>query len=254
VEEILQPGLNGRRSFLSFRQRNAAANKSMNPNALFRLFIDRANELENTRFFASLPNATWGITLGLPDGAKKSEATVVYPKGQSTGFPSSVMIKFEMPTQDKTELAQMVQTQLPDKDDFMSFLVTFRKFVAQKELLHLGRIYKEIDRYLQDGFTKTASRQSLRRWRSALKENYPTTVYVHGRDLEPEAAAVRLWMQGHVFHEDPKKKEELGLDRMEQPLRDMVILQFVQFALNVTREILFVRDLLKRVCRLDLLK
>ena len=184
----------------------------MNPITLFQLFIERANELERTRFIRSLPDANWRISLDLPSGAKQAGTTVTYPEGSSSELPSSIIVKDEVPKQDKSGmLAEIgIQTRLPDNDDLTSFLVTFRKFVAQGELLHLCRIYSKIDGCLPDGFTKRAFRQSRQRWRCVSEENCPTTVFVGGRVLAPEVSAVRLWIESLEIEESPLSPFTIG--------------------------------------------
>jgi hypothetical protein len=225
----------------------------MNDVGTFGLFIQRANEIETTRFWRSLPKANWGITMGLPPDARVVSVTDIYTPDSK--FPSSITAHFALPQRGDSVtdiVGSLLKIQLPDQDDLRSFLVVFRRFVAQKELLHLLRIYNTVEQCLPEGFTKDAFKKSKGRYKAACRQNYPSDFTIGDTKLKPEYAAVHLWMQGHVFHDEPEKIAELGLDAYEEPVRSAIIFQFVQFALNATREILLVRQLLKRVLKLNL--
>lgn len=226
--------------------------QTMDNVSLFNLFIRRAEELEATRFWQSIPTADWGITMGLPVGTGIVSISAEH-NAPDRELPTSVVARFALPRQEQIAnvFGSFYAVKFPDQDDLRSFLVIFRKFVAQKELLHLGGIYNRIDLAVPDGFTKEAFRASRKRW-SICRKDGRSDFRVSGLNSNPEYAAVNLWMQGHVFHDVPEKMDELGLDKYDESVRKAIIFNCVKFAVNVTREIVLMRKLLKRVLRLKL--
>lgn len=205
--------------------------------AVFQRYIQRANELETTRFLSSAESWTWGLTLCMSD-----EDRLV----SSTSNHGSISAVF-----DSTDAAieGRHKVRLPDRDDLDAFLLRFRRFVAQGEMLFLPNVYNLAEKCLPSGFTSNALRHSRTRFERAMRENYPCRFRIAGRDFEPQECAVRLWIQGDVFHDNEEKRELLGIDKMPEVTRNLIIFQFIQFALNVTAEVLLVRGLLKRAIR-----
>ena len=85
-----------------------------------------------------------------------------------------------------------------------------------------------------------------------MKENYPNDMRIGGQKFEPQKYAVDVWIQGHVFHDDETKWKELGLDRMLEPERKALLIQFWEYFVKAATQVLLVRDLLKRAFRLKL--
>lgn len=169
----------------------------LSPRETFELFIERTDELSRMRIIRNqgLSNE-WSVSMG---------------QNQPTVFRS-------------------VQ---PDEEDFRSYLMAFRKFVSKEEPVFIGYIHGLCYKHFTSDELKGHIQNCQRGWRENVKRG-GIKLNFHGRDIEPEDIA-DLWINGHYFHDDPEKAQEL---KRYMPYGTLVMRQeLLQVVIEVTRVI-----------------
>ncbi|HDZ01485.1 MAG TPA: hypothetical protein ENH52_08490 [Nitrospirae bacterium] len=146
------------------------------------------------------------------------------------GFNSSITIKYE------AEKGLHFQSVHPDEEYFRSFLLTFRKFVSEKEPIYLYRIYNICQQYLTNEKDKEYLVKSRNIWKDTLKSS-GLKLILNGREMSPEVVT-DLWINGYYFHDDIEKVN--ALNGMLPHERMLIKNQFENFIIEAVRVVLHV--------------
>jgi len=133
----------------------------------------------------------------------------------------------------------------PNEDLLRSYLMSFRKFVSQGEPLYVGTIHNLCQKHFTSDELKGHIRNCQQGWKRALEHNGVRLV-LEGKEISPEYLA-DLWINGHYFHEDIRKAQEL-----KRYLPAPFIFarhEFIAFVLEATRVIGATRYAIKMALR-----
>ncbi|MCR4320416.1 MAG: hypothetical protein NUV74_08820 [Candidatus Brocadiaceae bacterium] len=146
------------------------------------------------------------------------------------GFNSSITVKYE------AQKGLHFQSVHPNEEYFRSFLLTFRKFVSEKEPIYLNRIYNICQQYLTNEKYKEYLVKSRNIWRESLKSTGFKLTF-NGREMSPEVV-MDLWINGYYFHDDIEKVN--ALNGMLQHEKMLVKYQFENFIIEAVRVVIYV--------------
>ena len=149
------------------------------------------------------------------------------------GFNSSITMKYE------AEKGLHFQSVHPDEEYFRSFLLTFRKFVSEKEPIYLNRIYNICQQYLTNEKHKEYLVKSRNIWKDALKSS-GFKLTLNGKEMSPEVVT-DLWINGYYFHDDIEKVNTLN--GMLPHERMLIKNQFENFIIEAVRVVLYVGNI-----------
>ena len=127
-----------------------------------------------------------------------------------------------------------------DEDNLRSFLVTFRQFISEKELVYLRRIYRLCHQHIRGDELREHLRHDREMWKQMHKA-CGVKLTLNGRDITPEYVA-DLWVNGYYFHSDPDKRNALTGLLSDAGL--MVRFTFLNFLVEGTRQVLYVRNMI----------
>ncbi len=95
----------------------------------------------------------------------------------------------------------------PNEDLLRSFLLDFRKFISKEEPVYIGYIHGLCHKCFTSDELKDSIRRCQEGWMQTLQNNGVKLV-VNGKEITPELLG-DLWINGHYFHHDPEKVDEL---------------------------------------------
>jgi hypothetical protein len=134
-----------------------------------RLFLERVDELKQLRLLRE-----W-----------KSGLQISYQQGQPTRF----------------EFHQ------PDEEALRSYLLTFRQFFSDDEPVFMYRIHNLCSLNVRSDVVRERLAESRAAWTKAMKTS-GLGLEIDELTISPEKA-MRLWINGHYFHNDYEKRELL---------------------------------------------
>src|SRR5262249_13833321 len=124
----------------------------------------------------------------------------------------------------------------PDEDDLRSFLTIFRKFISDRELVFLYRVYNICQQHITSDTVKGYLIRSREIWKDALKHT-GIKLTINRKEFTPEYVT-DLWINGYYFHDDAEKitvlKSLLPHERM------LVKNQFLNVVVDATRQVFYV--------------
>ncbi len=133
------------------------------------------------------------------------------------------------------------QSREPDEEDLRSFLLTFRRFVADGDPLNIGHIHNICERRLRSDDLRRHLREARAHWRRDAETGGMSLVF-NGRQISPEYVA-DLFINGHYFHDEPAKRAKLA--SLREPLEYLVVRHhFLNFVLDGTRQVFYVANVL----------
>ncbi len=118
----------------------------------------------------------------------------------------------------------------PDEEDLRSYLLGFRKCLAQKEPMFLGRVFNLAYRHITADEIVEALVSTREGWKQALDRGGMNFV-INDEQLKPEAV-MDLWINGWYFHEDEDKRQRLDA-LAKVPMTRWLFLNAVVDASNV---------------------
>jgi hypothetical protein len=121
----------------------------------------------------------------------------------------------------------------PNEDLLCSYLLKFRKFISKGEPLYIGAIHNLCQKHFTSEELKGHIRNCRQGWKRTLEHNGVRLTF-NGKQISPEYLA-DLWINGHYFHEDTQKAEEL-----KRYLPGPVVFarhEFIAFVVEATRVI-----------------
>lgn len=119
----------------------------------------------------------------------------------------------------------------PDEEDLRSYLMAFRKFVSEREPLFIGYIHGLCHKHFTSDELKGRIRDCQNGWKETLSHG-GIKLRFDGSEMQP-AHIADLWINGHYFHDDPEKADEL---RRYVPFGNLMLKQeFIQFVVEATR-------------------
>lgn len=95
-----------------------------------------------------------------------------------------------------------------DEEDLRSFLLTFRQFVSKNEPIFIERIFNDCERYLKNDKLKEQIRKAREEWAHTFHRMGPISMTINNKNLTGEYV-LDLYINGHYFHNDSEKAEEL---------------------------------------------
>jgi len=140
------------------------------PSEVFRLFIERSDELDRTRLCQS--GSELGVTFKVVEGR-----TEIVPR-------------------------------FPDEEDLRSYLVVFRHFLLDREPVFLYRVFTLCEMDLTSDPHKVKARSARAGLKTATAGSGFALIYQE-KDLTPEDS-LGLLLNGVYFHSDPKHREYLA--------------------------------------------
>ena len=100
----------------------------------------------------------------------------------------------------------------PDEEAYeealQSFLLLFRQFISENEPIFINRIFTDTIRYLQSDTLKTEVEKARKAWNDSFRKMGSLQVVIDNKELTAEYL-LDLWINGHYFHNDSEKEEEL---------------------------------------------
>ena len=134
------------------------------------------------------------------------------------------------------------ELQQPDENDLRSFLLTFRKFLAQESDVNLQMIHGIIFRHLQREDPDHDIRRDLgaanSKWRSHLAGS-SMKLNINGQDRPPELV-ITMWINGKYFHDDPEYIEEIEQLEKNDPITfDVYRTQFLDGVIATTKYVMW---------------
>ncbi len=151
------------------------------------------------------------------------------------GFSATLKIKWDHKTGLSHEISE------PDEEDLRSFLLTFRHFVSNDEPVFLNKIYNFLHLSLTDDVLKDNLVESRKHVKQCQKTAGLQLDY-NGEVISPEAI-LNMWINGHYFHNDEDLKKKL--DELVDSTLMIVRYNFLDFLIEVSKEILYVRDVIE---------
>jgi hypothetical protein len=131
----------------------------------------------------------------------------------------------------------------PDEEDLRSYLVDFRKFMAEREPVFLARVLSVARRHVTSDEIVAQLAAARSRWKEALKKG-DFEIVVNEEQLRPETI-MDLWIDGYYFHDDPEKRRKLDALAMVPTSRWF----FIDSVLTATHVILSSGHVLKVALR-----
>jgi len=127
-----------------------------------------------------------------------------------------------------------------DEDAFRSFLLDFRKTVAQGSSTNWNYICNKVEKSHLDEIKK----EEVRKCRAALKEfgQHGCIRYVFGETEQKPEEMIDVWLNGHYFHEDEQKSKYINKGSLGFATYKFV---FMENVLNQTRVLFILNRLLK---------
>ncbi len=133
----------------------------------------------------------------------------------------------------------MIAENMVDEEDLRSFLLHFRKFFANKELVFVNHIFNICMKELQSDTLKDGLKEARRQWSEALKLG-PFELRLRDETWTPEYIT-DLLINGYYFHDDPDKRKALNsipapaIPLTRHVFRDhlIVALNYVHYVRNV---------------------
>lgn len=184
--------------------KKTVARRMPNPIARLERFCEVAQELRESRMLHK--NFTVGLTVKCSPGQKEA---IYVSKG-------------------------------PDRTDLKAFLVTFRKFLSDKEPIHLSTIYNLCDRLIENETYNDNLRQSKLIVNGTLKST-GINVYYHGKPITPK----HIWtlLINVDFHEDYEKIIEFKA--LNHDIKLIYQMIFVDMIIRVTQQIFRVDKIIR---------
>jgi hypothetical protein len=114
----------------------------------------------------------------------------------------------------------------PDEEDLRSYLMTFRQFIMENEPVFVNRVHRAAKREIRSDQLQEALAKAMAEYRAARTQG-SVQMTVDGVSPEPWVI-LDLWLNGHYFHSDKRKAEELErLVAVQGPLSKHVALDLV---------------------------
>src|ERR1051326_6379380 len=168
------------------------------PRELLELFVARAEELERSRLLVN-------------------------------GFSPSFSMNWDRMSGVRFESSQ------PDEEDLRSYLVTFRKFISDREPLYLFKIHNICFQHLVSDKLRNNLIEARQAWQKELKQG-GIHLNFNERDIRPEYIT-NLWINGYYFHDEPEKYRKL---KSLLPHENMLVKHiFLDHVIEATRQILY---------------
>ncbi len=136
----------------------------------FKLFVERAGELRNTRLV------------------------------QSGGPRMSLSMKWNH----EDELLRIESTK-PNEDDLKAFLLTFRQFFMDRDPVFLGRIFSLLQQWMTDDHLKGEVVKAREHWKACIK-GAGIEVAVDDVRMTPEHVT-KVMINGLCFHNDQRYRK-----------------------------------------------
>lgn len=160
-------------------------------------------------------------------------------------------VKWSLTVDRIPDLSVSMRWDFPDEEDFRSFLMDFRRFIAPNEPIHFNKVCNTLYKMLR---TNNDVREDLivarRQWRDTLGKN-GGGIRFEEQMFSPEEV-IDLWLNGYYFHRDLEKYEQL--DKMLSFSLPFVKAHFANFVIDATRIIIFVGHLTAYAMKHNLLK
>jgi hypothetical protein len=121
----------------------------------------------------------------------------------------------------------------PNEDLLRSYLLVFRRFISKNEPIFIGYIHGLCRKHFTSDELMSHIEACQRGWKQTLAQA-GIRMNLDGRETSSEHIA-DLWINGHYFHEDPAKAEELK--QYVPPAIFMVRQEFLNFVIESTRVI-----------------
>ena len=131
----------------------------------------------------------------------------------------------------------------PDEDDLRSFLLLFRHFVSDREPVFVERIFNDCFRFLSNDHLKGELQKAKSHWKQLLYRAGVMEVIVDEKTLSGEYV-LNLWINGHYFHNDTEKREELS--RLLGDILPLVRVKFISTLPYLTNVIIFVAQVVNK--------
>lgn len=133
----------------------------------------------------------------------------------------------------------------PDEEDLRSYLITFRKFIAQREPLYLFKIYNICLQYLLSDKMRDNLLEARAAWTKQLRDG-GFRLNFNDRNISPEYIT-DLWINGYYFHDEPEKYRKL---KSLLPHENMLVRHvFLDHLLEATRQIAYLTFVIKVAMR-----
>lgn len=103
-----------------------------------------------------------------------------------------------------------LSSEQPDEELLRSFLLTFRRFISEKEAVFLFRIFNLCQQCLSSDKLKEHLIEARQHWSRELRGGKTGNVRFNlsGQNVNPEYIT-DLWINGFYFHDSPQKLREL---------------------------------------------
>jgi hypothetical protein len=95
----------------------------------------------------------------------------------------------------------------PDEEDFRSYLLDFRKFMAAREPIFLNRVLEVARRHVTSDEIVAGLASARSAWKDALRKG--TVRYMHNDEHFSPETILDLWINGWYFHDDTDKRRRL---------------------------------------------
>ena len=149
-----------------------ASPESRAPSVLLNLFLDRAAELFGTRL------------------------------ARSGGLDTSFSINFDRATGARFSISN------PDEEDLRSYLLTYRQFISNDEPVFVNKIHNVLWHNLDSSSKyREGLAEAQGHWRQQCRQGM-IALSIDGKALPPELLQ-DLWINGHYFHNDSRKRQDL---------------------------------------------
>ena len=96
----------------------------------------------------------------------------------------------------------------PNEELLRSYLLTFRKFVSKDEPVYISYIHGLCRKHFTSDELHRSINQCQDGWKRTL-ENNGVKLVINSKEISPEHLG-DLWINGHYFHDDPEKLQELN--------------------------------------------
>lgn len=95
-----------------------------------------------------------------------------------------------------------MKAELPNRQEFHSYLTKFRQFISPKESTFVGYLFRNLPRHIDDAELRARLRTARQAWVEAEGAGW-LPLRLNGRLVTGRGVA-RLYLNGHVFHSDPE--------------------------------------------------
>lgn len=109
---------------------------------------------------------------------------------------------------DDLSLAQK-QKHLQKEEIIRSFILSFRHFYLDGEQVHFNRFHNKIIPKVSDPEAREVLKDLRKRYKHVLNNSGSLVYYYKGQKVTPKTM-IDLWFNGHYFHSDPVKRDELN--------------------------------------------